>query len=409
MRLPIANTLRNRGATTAKDARLLNCFVEEKGGIRRVVKRPSLVATFAALEGGAGDGLGLFAFTTPSGTSTLIGIQNDVLNNSPTPVVTRLAFTTQPVDWKIATAMSPSVVVTARDSFGNTMTGYTGTVTIAFSANPNSGTLSGTLSVAAVAGVATFSNLKIDKVGGGYKLQATASLLSSATSSVFKIISTLAFTVQPSSTAAGSTISTVEVSVVDAASAVIAGYTGNITVAIGTNPSSGILSGTKTVAAVSGVASFASLAIDAAGAGYTLSATENSGGLVAKISDAFNIGIYSLTAASDSSLPGFLRIGFLVSQFGSISPTSFNGMPFFSLMTSSQSPTPVNYTTILEVLGSLSQSTFTSITANGKTLLSASATYSFDGALTHWTWIGTSVGGNENMLTSAGAVSVSIT
>ena len=43
MRLPLANTLRNRDSTTDKDARLLNCVVDTK---KRVIKRPSLVANY---------------------------------------------------------------------------------------------------------------------------------------------------------------------------------------------------------------------------------------------------------------------------------------------------------------------------------------------------------------------------
>src|SRR5205085_12107549 len=46
----------------------------------------------------------------------------------------------------------------------------------------------------------------------------------------------------------------------------------NITVAIGTNPASGILSGAVTVAAVNGVASFSDLSINKVGVGYTLTA-----------------------------------------------------------------------------------------------------------------------------------------
>ena len=174
MRLPLTTTLKNRGSTTVKDGRMLNAYAENRNGVLRACKRPSTVATFEALQGGAGSGQGLFAYSQPDGSQTLVGIQNDVLNNSPTPQATTLRFSVQPSDWKVATAMSPSVTVTAYDSFGNIKTSFTGTVTISFAANPNSGTLSGTLSVAAVAGVATFSNLKIDKVGGGYKLQATA-------------------------------------------------------------------------------------------------------------------------------------------------------------------------------------------------------------------------------------------
>ena len=45
-----------------------------------------------------------------------------------------------------------------------------------------------------------------------------------------------------------------------------------VTLAIGTNPGSGILSGTTTVTSVNGLASYPALSIDQAGSGYTLTA-----------------------------------------------------------------------------------------------------------------------------------------
>src|SRR5207244_5714327 len=76
------------------------------------------------------------------------------------------------------------------------------TVTVALAANPGGATLSGTTSIAAVAGVATYSTLRLDKVGTGYTLTATASGLTSATSTPFNIV---AGTISPSlSTLSGS-------------------------------------------------------------------------------------------------------------------------------------------------------------------------------------------------------------
>ncbi len=299
MRLSLASTLRNRTRQTTKDARLLNAIAEQKGGRTRVIKRPSLVQTFEAINVGAG--LGLYNWTTPT-TEEVVAITGDVLSYGLTSVVRRLKFTTQPVNWKLDTAMSPSVVVAAQDAFGNTKTGYTGTVTIALSANPSGGTLSGTLSVAAVAGVATFSNLKLDKVGGGYSLKATATDLKQKVSSVFKIVSNLSFTIQPAGEPVDTVMETVEVSVQDSAGATVTGYTGNITLAIGYNGGiarAGTLSGTLTVAAVNGVASFTNLSIDEAGE-YTLSASA-SGGLANVTSSFFDIGPYTLTIKTNTS------------------------------------------------------------------------------------------------------------
>src|SRR5439155_41642 len=144
--------------------------------------------------------------------------------------------------------------------------------------------LSGATTVAAVAGVASFSTLSIDKSGTGYKLSATAAGLSGATSAAFAITTgaaaRLVFTVQPVSTTAGSSITpAVEVTARDARGNTVPGFTGNVTLAIGTNPGGGTLSGTTTVALASGVARFPGLGIDKSGTGYTLTAT--GGGLSA--------------------------------------------------------------------------------------------------------------------------------
>src|SRR5207248_8188312 len=88
---------------------------------------------------------------------------------------------------------------------GNTATGFTGNVTVAIGTNPSTGTLGGTVPRAAVGGVATFSNLSIDKVGTGYTLTATGA--GSATSAAFNITAgtatQLVFTVEQIGRAAG--------------------------------------------------------------------------------------------------------------------------------------------------------------------------------------------------------------
>src|SRR5207248_3912515 len=146
----------------------------------------------------------------------------------------------------------------------------------AIGTNPSTGTLGGTLTHAAVGGVATFANLAIDKVGTGYTLTATGA--GSATSAAFNITAgtatALVFSVQPSTTVAGAAITpAVQVTAQDAQGNTATGFTGNVTVAIGTNPSSGTLAGTKLVAAVAGVATFSGLSIDKVGTGYTVTAT----------------------------------------------------------------------------------------------------------------------------------------
>jgi hypothetical protein len=204
---------------------------------------------------------------------------------------TQLAFTVQPVTTTAGVAITPAVKVTARDAIGNPATSFTGNITVAIGTNPVGGSLSGTKTVAAVAGVATFSDLRIDRNGTGYTLTAASTGLTGATSNTFNIntapLDTLIFTVQPQTTTAMTVFSpAVQVTARDSVGNTITSFTGNVTMSISANPGGGTLSGTLTVAAVAGVASFSNLKIDKAGVGYRLGAT---GGAVFGTSQAFSI------------------------------------------------------------------------------------------------------------------------
>ena len=84
-----------------------------------------------------------------------------------------LLFSQQPTDTPAGQTISP-VVLQVVDQFGNVVTNYSGTVTLSLNDNPMTGaTLSGTLTVTVVNGVATFSDLSIDLAGTGYTLHAT--------------------------------------------------------------------------------------------------------------------------------------------------------------------------------------------------------------------------------------------
>ncbi len=102
---------------------------------------------------------------------------------------TQLVITTEPpaiVKLNGAFGLQASI----EDQYGNVVTTDTNTVTVAFANNPTGATLSGTLSVAASQGVATFSGLEINKTGTGYTLQVTSSGLSSAVSSAIDVTKT---------------------------------------------------------------------------------------------------------------------------------------------------------------------------------------------------------------------------
>src|SRR5207247_1747289 len=260
-------------------------------------------------------------------TETDGGSTTSAASNVTAVPATHLVFSVQPSTSTAGAAITPAVEVTAQDAGGNTATGFTGNITVAIGTNPSRGTSAGTLTHAAVSGVATFSGLSIDKAGTGYTLTATGA--GSTTSAAFNITpataAALVFSVEPTNTVAGAAITpAVQITAQDGNGNTATGFTGNITVAIGTNPSTGTFSGTKTVAAVTGVATFAGLTIDKAGTGYTLTAT----GAGSATSAAFNI-----TAASVAPFSGLVThkagTGYTLTATGAGSPTSaaFNITP----------------------------------------------------------------------------------
>ena len=359
-----------------------------------------------------GNGTYTATLTSPStgGSGTVSGTVNgaaisDTAVVTFTAVATRLEFVQQPTNEQAGASISPAITVRAVDNGGTTITSFTGNVTIAIGSNPSGGTLSGTTTVAAVNGVATFGNLSINRTGSGYTLGASAAGLTGATSTAFSITpgpaspatsqitaaptsipangtststitvqlrdalgnnltsggalvalnttggnlgavtnngdgtytatlrapsstvtstatitgtvggaaisdnamvtftgvapvaTRLAFGQQPTNEQAGTTMSpAVTVRAVDNAGTTITSFTGNISLAIGTNPGGGTLAGTTTVAAVGGVATFSNLRIEQAGAGYTLAASAS--GLTGATSAPFSITPGPASAAS---------------------------------------------------------------------------------------------------------------
>src|SRR5207244_1882187 len=245
------------------------------------------VATFANLSiNNPGTG-----YTLTASATGLTGATSSAFNIS-VGAAAKLAFTVQPSNAAAGAGITPAVQVAVQDVQGYTAPRSSTIITVAIGTNPASGTLAGTPTVAAVNGVATFANLSINKPGTGYTLAASATGLTGATSTAFNIsvgaAAKLAFTVQPSNTAAGAAITpAVQVAVQDAQGNTVTTATTSITLAIGTNPASGTLAGTTTVAAVNGVATFSNLSIDKAGTGYTLTASAT--GLTGATSSAFNV------------------------------------------------------------------------------------------------------------------------
>ena len=101
----------------------------------------------------------------------------------------RLVFSVQPVNAAVGTPITPAVEVQIQDASGNPVTSATNPITISLGTNPGNAALAGMTTVNAVAGVAKFSNLSINKPGAGYTLTATStSGLTGTTSSAFDVV-----------------------------------------------------------------------------------------------------------------------------------------------------------------------------------------------------------------------------
>jgi hypothetical protein len=117
---------------------------------------------------------GTYTFTVTSGSplsltnSAATGIASVV--SDPFAVTDQLVVSIQPPA-SVAPRQPFQVVVKAVDGRGNFDPNFAGIVTIALDGGPAGAKLGGTLTVAARAGVATFSNLTVDTAGSGYSLR----------------------------------------------------------------------------------------------------------------------------------------------------------------------------------------------------------------------------------------------
>lgn len=278
-----ANGIGVAGVTVAFDVLtgggtlVLDNGVTDAGGIARVkwtlgdvVGAQSIRATSAGL---AGSPLTITATATPL-------------------PVAGLAFVQGPSNVQMNTAMSPAVTVRAVNADGQTVTTFTGNVELTLLNNPNSATLGGTTTIAAVNGIATFSNLTVNVAGSGYALKAASGTLATATSGTFVVSPPpavgVAFDVQPSNTVSGTAITpAMTVRIVDANGNTVPGATNVVTLSKAVPLQDFGLFGTLTATAVNGVATFANVTVNSPGTGFTLKATAE--GLIQGTSAAFNI------------------------------------------------------------------------------------------------------------------------
>ena len=187
----------------------------------------------------------------------------------------RVAFLVQPTSVATGEQITPPVQVEIQNTLGGRVTNSSATVTLSLEDNPGSATLSGTRSVAAVNGVATFSNLSLNRPGQGYRLAAASNGLTGATSSAFDVTAG-ARRVAPIRGPAGRRESGrrhragCRWNCCDGSGNRAIGSTAQIGLSIGSPPGDATLNGNVSVSTVAGVATFTGLSLDRAANGYTL-------------------------------------------------------------------------------------------------------------------------------------------
>jgi len=237
------------------------------------------VATFSAVDFTSGSACAVLATDTSNGSVTTVTSTVTLATTTPAEV----GFTPQPALTVAAGAVLPSFAVSVEESNGIPITSGTGSTDVI--TLTSTCTLSGTTSVAAVGGVATFAALTI-KTGSSCQLVATDTtrVLAVATSTVILVTAGAAtqvvFTTAPpaTETTASTILATFRASVEDANGNVeTTGLGSSDTIAI---TSTCALGGTTTAAAFAGVATFSALSINATGA-CVLTATDSSRTLTA--------------------------------------------------------------------------------------------------------------------------------
>src|SRR6185437_1705879 len=148
------------------------------------------------------------------------------------------AFTQQPTNAVAGAAITPDITVAALDAKGNVATAFTGSITLTIANNAGGGVISGTTTVPATNGVASFPGVSINKAGTGYTLTATNTGPTPATSAAFNITpgtaTHLVFSQQPASAASQAAIApAVTVTALDASDNVATGFANAISLAIG--------------------------------------------------------------------------------------------------------------------------------------------------------------------------------
>ncbi|WP_406665700.1 Ig-like domain-containing protein [Gallaecimonas sp. GXIMD1310] len=240
---------------------------------------------------------------TVGGSGTQMGTTTAVNNGAgftASVVANKLVFTTQPAGSVSGSALTTQPVVQAQDSFGNTDINFTGNVSLS---EASAGALSGTTTVAASSGVATFTNVAYTATADqqSFTLTASATGLTDGTANAVTsdvVATQLVFATQPAPTSISSgsstSFSTVPVvKAVDANNTLDTGYSTDVVLAV-SNSAGSLPAGTVNTLSGTG---------DTDGNGITVTLTPSAGsatfsGLALQYTNNSSVDVIALHATS---------------------------------------------------------------------------------------------------------------
>ena len=231
----------------------------------------SFSTSTGALSGTPTTVAGATAYTVTATNASGSTTQTFTLTVSP-GAATKAMMTTQPAGAVSGSAFTTQPVVRVTDSGDNTVTSFTSNVVASIASG--TGTLSGTTTATAVAGVATFTNLVITGTAGNFTLTFTPASLTAVTSSSFALAAGAATKVAITRASVGTTDNVAfttqpQITIQDAS-----GNTVSSSAVVTATISADSLIGTTTATASSGVATFTGLGIDGTpGTAYTITYT----------------------------------------------------------------------------------------------------------------------------------------
>ncbi|MET0403120.1 MAG: hypothetical protein ABW123_11990 [Cystobacter sp.] len=171
----------------------------------------------------------LMLATLVVGLSACRGTDGDGTPPPPPPAPLRLAFLTGVPTTTAGELLSPAIEVAFLDEEGHRATEVSGAVTVELPTGPTPAFTP--VTVNAVSGVATFSGLRIDTAGSGYRLRATSGSIPPVQSEPFTIIPAAAARLELTELTSPMTSSTpgsARVTLRDAFGNVATGYTGTV-------------------------------------------------------------------------------------------------------------------------------------------------------------------------------------